>query len=61
MAFSLLWSMRRLLARISVTVVPGVSSIKMSSLDKVCVASLILAHCSGLMRPVRKSLIEIMA
>ncbi|VWM25463.1 Uncharacterised protein [Collinsella intestinalis] len=53
-AFSLLWSMRRALARISVTVVPGVSSIKISRRPSSLMASLMLAHSSGEMRPVRK-------
>ena len=58
MDFSLLWSMRRALARISVTVVPGVSSMRMSSLASSCVASVMFAHCAGSIRPVRKSEIE---
>ena len=47
--------MRRALARISVTVVPGVSSMTMSSLESCSVASRICGHCSARMLPERIS------
>jgi hypothetical protein len=53
--FSLPWSMRLALARISVTVVPGVSSIMMSSAERVVVASRIFSQSCGLILAERMS------
>ena len=61
MPFSLPLSIRRDLARISVTVVPGVSSIMMSKAERSVVAPMIWLHWFPLMRAPLMSEREILA
>ena len=60
-AFSFLWIIRRALARISVTVVPGVSSTRMSSLLRSAIAASRSAISASLSLPVRMPVIFTMA